>query len=147
MFTAKNKKGKQKFSHIASAYDMCAQVFPLSLVNCVLLCIYRFLLILGVVLHLVDNTILALVTSWVISILVSWASTMLIALIVMIREHKHIKVKFWQAIWFAIMFSAYDRVWKYSLAFALFKKVEWKPIEHKVSLDISDVISAKKDLN
>ena len=138
MFTSKSNK-KEKWSDVASCYDMSVQVFPTSLINWLLLLAFRFLLILGVVLSWTNNTILALLISWGISFLVSWFGTMGTALLVMLRERKHIKISFIKALWYAFMFPTYDRVWKYVLFIGLFKKVEWKPIEHKESISIEDV--------
>jgi len=123
-----------------SCYDMSMQVMPRGLINYILKYVYRFVIILGVVIGFVDNTILALLISWGTSVITSWLGASAIALVILIREHKHINVKWYKALWYALMFPTFDRVWKYSLLFACFKKVEWKPIEHKVSMNIEDVI-------
>lgn len=137
---------KKGFANCVSCYDMAMQVFPRGLVNFLLRYAFRFLLILGVVIGFVENTILALLISWGLSILQSWGTTILSAFMVMIREHKHIKTSFFKAIWFAFMFPTFDRLWKWSCLIALFKKVEWKPIEHKISLDIEDVSKNKVEI-
>ena len=135
---------KRGYSKCASSYDMALQVVPLALITMVLNWAYKFLLILGVVIGFVDNTIVALLLSWLISFGTSWIGSMAYAILVYIREHKHIKTTFWKGVWFAFMFPIFDRIWKWSLLFACFKKVEWKPIEHKVSVSIDDVAMNEK---
>ena len=130
---------KKGYSKCASSYDMSVQVFPASLISFVLRYVYRFLLILGIVIGFVDNTILALLITWGTELLTSWLGSMIYAAVVFIRERKHIKTTFWRAVWYCFMFPIFDRIWKWSLLFACFMKVEWKPIEHKVSVGIDDV--------
>lgn len=135
---------KNGYSRCASSYDMALQLVPLALITMVLKYAYRFLLILGIVIGFVDNTILALLISWVIEFVTSWLGAMAYAVLVYIREHKHIKTTFWRGAWFAFMFPILDRIWKWSLLFACFKKVEWKPIEHKVGIGIEDLTIEEK---
>ena len=132
-------KFKRGITKCASCYDMAMQVFPRGLLKHVLKYIFRFTLIFACVSGFVKGTVPALFITWGIEVAKSWLSTCFEAILVMIRERKHIKTTFFKAIWFILMFPTFDRLWKWSCLVALFKKVEWKPIEHKISIDIEQV--------
>lgn len=57
-----------------------------------------------------------------------------------IVERKRIKhIKWYKKIFFCMTFPIFDLIGKLSMIIALFKKVEWKPIPHNVSLSIDDM--------
>lgn len=65
------------------------------------------------------------------------------ALYVFIVEHKRIpKMPWYKKLWFCITFPIFDIFGKLSIFFALFMKIEWKPIPHTRSIKIEEI--AKK---
>ena len=53
---------------------------------------------------------------------------------ILFMERKRIeKLSLWQSIWYCLTFPAFDTIGKISCLVALFTRVEWKPIPHKVS--------------
>lgn len=137
----KFKRGVRK---CASCYDMAIQVFPRGLIKHVLKYIYRFVLLFAAVSCWTKDTPSALFLTWGLSVVESWLTTSAGALLVLFRERKHVKTTFFRAIWYALMFPTFDRAWKWLCIVALFKKVEWKPIEHKIGIGLENVNTKRK---
>ena len=57
------------------------------------------------------------------------------AVYILLVERSRIgKIKVWKCIWYCLTFPVFDTIGKISCLIALFFRVEWKPIAHKVSL-------------
>lgn len=74
----------------------------------------------------------------------TYAQRAITASYILFAERKRIgKIGFWQRIYYCLTFPAFDTIGKIACVIALFARVEWKPIVHKVSLS-SEKISAGK---
>jgi len=70
----------------------------------------------------------------------SYCSGMMTAVYVFIIEHRRIApMKWYRKIWFCITFPMFDMIGRLATIIALFTKVEWKPIPHNVSKNISEL--------
>ena len=49
------------------------------------------------------------------------------------------KLPFFKTLFNAFMFPFFDVIGRWSMYFAVFKKVEWKPIPHDTIMDIEDL--------
>lgn len=59
---------------------------------------------------------------------------------VLIAERKRIKkMRWYKKVWFCITFPIFDLIGKLTILMALFMKVEWKPIPHKVAVGLDKV--------
>jgi len=64
----------------------------------------------------------------------------LLAAYIFIVEHKRIMpIKWYKKIWFCITFPIFDYIGRFAMLFALFMKIEWKPIPHKCNVDIAEL--------
>ncbi|MDD6094347.1 MAG: glycosyltransferase family 2 protein [Clostridia bacterium] len=83
------------------------------------------------------SLLIAFTLSW---LLYSYLSSILLAAYVFIAERRHIaKTSFIKKVWFCITFPMFDIIGKIATVIALFGKVEWKPIPHKVSISVDKV--------
>ena len=84
---------------------------------------------------------LAFVMGWIVSRFISWLSQIFIYVIpVLIVYRKKIgKLPFFKTLFNAFMFPFFDVIGRWSMYFAVFKKVEWKPIPHDTIMDIEDL--------
>jgi hypothetical protein len=63
---------------------------------------------------------------------------------VLFMERKRIeKLSPWQNLWYCLTFPAFETIGKISCLVALFTRVEWKPIPHKVSLRREEIQAGK----
>ncbi len=70
----------------------------------------------------------------------SYLENVLVAAYVLIVEHRRIKrMKWYKQIWYCITFPIFDLIGSLTMLIALFIKVEWKPIPHKVAIGIDKV--------
>lgn len=70
----------------------------------------------------------------------TYFETILNAAIVLILEQKRLKrMKWYRQVWFCITFPIFDLIGKLTMLMALFIKVEWKPIPHKVAIGVDKV--------
>lgn len=70
----------------------------------------------------------------------SYIEGILTAAYIYIIEAKRIKsIKWYKKIWFCLTFPIFDIIGRLSMIIAMFRRVEWAPIEHKVSLNIDEV--------
>ncbi|MBO5040844.1 MAG: glycosyltransferase family 2 protein [Clostridia bacterium] len=59
---------------------------------------------------------------------------------VLIAERKRIKkMKWYKKVWYCITFPIFDLIGKLTILMALFMKVDWKPIPHKVAVGLDKV--------
>lgn len=62
------------------------------------------------------------------------------AAIVLILEQRRIKkMRWYRQVWFCITFPIFDLIGKLTTLMALFMKVDWKPIPHKVAIGVDKV--------
>ena len=55
-------------------------------------------------------------------------------------ERKRIKkMKWYKKVWYCITFPIFDLIGKLTILLALFMKVDWKPIPHKVAVGLDKV--------
>ncbi len=74
---------------------------------------------------------------WIIS---GYIEGIITAAYIYIIEHKRIMpIKWYKKIWYCLTFPIFDQIGKISMCIALFTKVEWKPIPHNASVNISDI--------
>lgn len=77
-------------------------------------------------------------------ILTKWLRGIAVEIFVLIRYRKRVeKGNFFKRIYHIIMFPFFDIIGKWSTYFALFKKVEWKPIPHNTVMDIDKLKTNK----
>ncbi len=70
----------------------------------------------------------------------SWVTSSATAILVLICFRKRLgKMPFWKTFLGVITYFNFSLIGKYATYFALFKKVEWKPIPHKSVMDMSDL--------
>lgn len=70
----------------------------------------------------------------------TYIETIITAAYVMIAERKRIKKMGWyKKVWYCITFPIFDLIGKLTMLMALFMKVEWKPIPHKVAIGMDKV--------
>ena len=75
--------------------------------------------------------------AWVIS---GYFDGIITAAYIYIIEYKRIMhIKWYKKIWYCLTFPIFDQIGKISMVIALFTKVEWKPIPHNASVNISDI--------
>jgi cellulose synthase/poly-beta-1,6-N-acetylglucosamine synthase-like glycosyltransferase len=70
----------------------------------------------------------------------TYIETIITAAYVMIAERKRIKkMRWYKKVWYCITFPIFDLIGKLAMLMALFMKVEWKPIPHKVAIGTDEV--------
>lgn len=75
--------------------------------------------------------------SWTVN---TYIETIFYAAYVLIAERRRIKkMKWYKKVWYCITFPIFDLIGKLTVLMALFMKVEWKPIRHKVVVGIDKV--------
>lgn len=75
--------------------------------------------------------------SW---LLYTYLTSIILAAYIFVAERRHIaKFSFIKKVWFCITFPIFDLIGKVATVIALFGKVEWKPIPHKVSVSVDKV--------
>ncbi|MBQ9949999.1 MAG: sulfatase-like hydrolase/transferase [Clostridia bacterium] len=75
----------------------------------------------------------------------SWVKSMMVAVYIFVFENKRIKkISLWNKIKFTLTWPIFDFIGKYSMYFALFMKVTWKPIPHDSKVTIDDVSKPKE---
>ncbi len=148
------------------SFDMLTVVFPRSLVSVFkrwITYILRVVLIFGgtititenfgpdflkVILKLFGVTVSADGISgaiWLLIFTIGWIISgyldgILTAAYIYIIEWKRIMpIKWYKKIWYCLTFPIFDQIGKISMVIALFTKVEWKPIPHNASVNISDI--------
>lgn len=56
---------------------------------------------------------------------------------VLIAERRRIKkIKWYKKVWYCLTFPIFDLIGKLTMIMALFTRIEWKPIPHKVAVDL-----------
>lgn len=127
-----------------SCYDMSMTIMP-----AVILTLFSvFVNVLTIVLSLITGTEpLAVLWSAVESILNSYAMMFAVGTTACITEWKEIRCPAWKKILSCFTFPLFMFTYIPIAVVALFKKVEWTPIEHKVSSSISDMEKKKKSRN
>jgi hypothetical protein len=71
---------------------------------------------------------------------ITYIETIITAAYVMIAERKRIKkIRWYKKVWYCITFPIFDLIGKLAMLMALFMKVEWKPIPHKVAIGTDEV--------
>ncbi len=74
-------------------------------------------------------------------------SVMLIAACVFVTEHKRIiKMPLYKKVFYCITWPIFDIIGRWTTYFALFMKVEWKPIPHTSTVTIGEIEKASKEL-
>ncbi len=63
--------------------------------------------------------------------------------VLLVERNRMEKLSLWQIIWYCLTFPAFDTIGKISCLVALFTRVEWKPIPHKVSLRTEQMQAGK----
>lgn len=75
--------------------------------------------------------------SWTVN---TYIETIIYAAYVLIAERRRIKkMKWYKKVWYCITFPIFDLIGKLAVLMALFIKIEWKPIPHKVAVGIDKV--------
>ena len=73
--------------------------------------------------------------------------TMLIAAYVFITEHKRIiKIKWYKKLLYCLTWPVFDAIGRWTMYFALFMKVEWKPIPHTSTVTIHQIEKSKEEI-
>ena len=73
-------------------------------------------------------------------LLLSLGKAVLVAAYILFMERKHIGyIPWYKKIWFCLTFPLFDVIGRLAMVIALFTKVEWKPIPHRVTVGIKDV--------
>lgn len=142
-----NGKFKRFFNNIRlrfMSFDMLLQIFPRAVFSLFRLLI---LLILQVFFYITTHNFCTIVFVWFL-----WESRILgyyiptyiknicYAIYVWIVERKRIKkVNFFKMLFYCFTYPTFDIIGIWSLYVAIFKKVEWKPIPHKSTVDIDEL--------
>ena len=72
--------------------------------------------------------------------LYTYVKASILAAYIFIAENKRIMpIKWYRKVWYCITFPIFDLIGKLSMIIALFTKVEWKPIPHNSSVEISQI--------
>ncbi len=73
--------------------------------------------------------------------------TMLTAVYLFITEHKRIiKIPFYKKILYTFTWPVFDAIGRWTTYFALFMKVEWKPIPHTSTVTIDQIEKSKEEI-
>lgn len=138
----KAKGFKNKFM----SYDMLLQIFPRAVFS-----LFRLLILLALQIsfYIATKNVLVIVFVWFL-----WESRILgyyiptylknicYAIYVWITERKRIvKVNFFKMLFYCFTYPTFDIIGIWALYIATFKKVEWKPIPHKSSVNIDELAS------
>ncbi len=123
------------------SFDMLTVVFPRSLETMIRKVVTFILkLALFIMAGAAIGEYFGLLYDTVYWIMYSYASNILTAVYVFVFEHKRIpKMGFFKKVWFCLTFPIFDIIGKWSIFFALFMKVEWKPIPHTVATSIDEI--------
>ena len=74
------------------------------------------------------------------TLLLSFGKSILVAAYVFFMERKHIgSIPWYRKAWFCLTFPLFDIIGRLAMVIALFTKVEWKPIPHRVTVGIDDI--------
>lgn len=135
-------KPKIKF---LSTYDCFFLNFP-SAIESVIRQIISFTL--KIILAVMASTVLGLfkgaLVIYLTGIAKKWGRSLLVELTVFIKYHEQIeKGTFFKRIFHILMFPFFDIIGKWCMYFALFKKVEWKPIPHDTVMDMNKLKPTK----
>lgn len=121
------------------SYDMLTVVFPRSLFSSFRK-IAVYLLSLFLVIQSVNGNLFLLNITTLGTLLISYAKGILVAAYIFLIERKRIApIPLLHKIWYCLTFPLFDIIGRLSLIVALFTKVEWKPIPHKASINISEM--------
>ena len=136
----KAKGIKNKFM----SYDMLLQIFPRAIFS-----LFRLLIMLALQIsfYITSHSLSTIVFIWFLwesrilgYYLPTYIKNICYAIYVWITERKRIKkVNFFKMLFYCCTYPTFDIIGIWSLYIAMFKKVEWKPIPHKSSVDIDEL--------
>ena len=73
--------------------------------------------------------------------------SMLYAIYIFIVEHKRIiKIPFYKKVLYTFTWPVFDAIGRWTMYFALFMKVEWKPIPHTSTVTIHQIEKSKEEV-
>lgn len=122
------------------SFDMLAVVFPRSLFTST----HKVLFLLIIALQ-TDSSLLSLTLTTLGAFLLSYLSNIAVASYIFFIERRRIvPIPLHKKIWYCVAFPLFDVIGKLSMIFALFTKVEWKPIPHTADVDITEVAARRQ---
>ncbi len=128
-------------AHNFMSFDMLTVVYPRSIVSLfrkLIVFLLRLSLLIGA--GFAWGPFWALVWGTLYWTVYAWGKNMLNALYVFVIEYRRIApIRWYKKLWYIFMFPTFDLIGKLSMVIALFSKVEWKPIEHKVATRIDEI--------